>query len=392
MSRQDNWLEEYLLCTSGHETPELYSKWVGIGLIASALKQNVWLDMNTFELYPNMFIVIVDSPSSGKSHVINNFGLKLLLKADELDYNGVPINIYDQKINSAALIKSMSELYKKKKENCAVVIAEELGFFTDMGGENTNLTKVLIRTYDNSNLGNETIARALESVPKAQLNIIGGTTADSLKRSISKEFLGSGALSRIIFVHSEEIGEPMPFPEPPEGNKQRFHRLAKKLNEFKNFKGEFTFGKNAAKWYADWYIRYFKGVQDKEDKKMTKRVAGKLLKLAMIFSVARSDSLSIEIPDLVSAVKMLNEVQNNYHFIDRNLMKNEFGDRTQRLYDEIRKSKKIKHSDLMRKTYHWMPKKELEDCIATLVDSDMITAEFLQTRGAKKKTKVYQVI
>ena len=392
MSRQDDWLEEYLLCTSGHETPELYSKWVGIGLIASALKQNVWLDMNTFELYPNMFIVIVDSPSSGKSHVINNFGLKLLLKADELDYNGVPINIYDQKINSAALIKSMSELYKKKKENCAVVIAEELGFFTDMGGENTNLTKVLIRTYDNSNLGNETIARALESVPKAQLNIIGGTTADSLKRSISKEFLGSGALSRIIFVHSEEIGEPMPFPEPPEGNKQRFHRLAKKLNEFKNLKGEFTFGKNAAKWYADWYIRYFKGVQDKEDKKMTKRVAGKLLKLAMIFSVARSDSLSIEIPDLVSAVKMLNEVQNNYHFIDRNLMKNEFGDRTQRLYDEIRKSKKIKHSDLMRKTYHWMPKKELEDCIATLVDSDMITAEFLQTRGAKKKTKVYEVI
>jgi len=392
MSRQDDWLEEYLLCTSGHETPELYSKWVGIGLIASALKQNVWLDMNTFELYPNVFIVIVDSPSSGKSHVINNFGLKLLLKADELDYDGVPINIYDQKINSAALIKSMSELYKKKKENCAVVIAEELGFFTDMGGENTNLTKVLIRTYDNSNLGNETIARALESVPKAQLNIIGGTTADSLKRSISKEFLGSGALSRIIFVHSEEIGEPMPFPEPPEGNKQRFHRLAKKLNEFKNLKGEFTFGKNAAKWYADWYIRYFKGVQDKEDKKMTKRVAGKLLKLAMIFSVARSDSLSIEIPDLVSAVKMLNEVQNNYHFIDRNLMKNEFGDRTQRLYDEIRKSKKIKHSDLMRKTYHWMPKKELEDCIATLVDSDMITAEFLQTRGAKKKTKVYEVI
>jgi hypothetical protein len=392
MSRQDDWLEEYLLCTSGHETPELYSRWVGIGLIASALKQNVWLDMNTFELYPNVFIVIVDSPSSGKSHVINNFGLKLLLKADELDYDGVPINIYDQKINSAALIKSMSELYKKKKENCAVVIAEELGFFTDMGGENTNLTKVLIRTYDNSNLGNETIARALESVPKAQLNIIGGTTADSLKRSISKEFLGSGALSRIIFVHSEEVGEPMPFPDPPEGNKQRFHRLAKKLNEFKNLKGEFTFGKNAAKWYADWYIRYFNGVQDKEDKKMTKRVAGKLLKLAMIFSVARSDSLSIEIPDLVSAVKMLNEVQNNYHFIDRNLMKNEFGDRTQKLYDEIRKSKKIKHSDLMRKTYHWMPKKELEDCIATLVDSDMITAEFLQTRGAKKKTKVYQVI
>ena len=56
MSRQDDWLEEYLLCTSGHETPELYSKWVGIGLIASALKQNVWLDMNTFELYPNMLL------------------------------------------------------------------------------------------------------------------------------------------------------------------------------------------------------------------------------------------------------------------------------------------------------------------------------------------------
>ena len=85
ISRYDDWLTEYLYYTSGHEIPALYNKWTGILLIASVLKQHVYLDMGTYKLYPNMFTIIVDEASAGKSHAIERFGLNLLVRADEKD-------------------------------------------------------------------------------------------------------------------------------------------------------------------------------------------------------------------------------------------------------------------------------------------------------------------
>ena len=41
LTRYKNWLSEYEFYTSGHEVPALYHKWVGLGLIACVLKQNV---------------------------------------------------------------------------------------------------------------------------------------------------------------------------------------------------------------------------------------------------------------------------------------------------------------------------------------------------------------
>ena len=85
ISRYKNWLSEYMHYTSGHEVPELYNKWTGLGLIAACLKQNVSLNMGTFDLYPNLFTIIVDEASAGKSHAIERFGLGLLIRADEKD-------------------------------------------------------------------------------------------------------------------------------------------------------------------------------------------------------------------------------------------------------------------------------------------------------------------
>ena len=85
LKRYDDWLTEYMYYCSGHEVPELYSKWVGLGLIASCLKQNTFLPMGTFDLFTNLFVIIVDEASAGKSHAIERFGLGLLIRADEKD-------------------------------------------------------------------------------------------------------------------------------------------------------------------------------------------------------------------------------------------------------------------------------------------------------------------
>jgi hypothetical protein len=388
LSHYKDWLEEYIYYTSGHEVPQLYNKWVGIGLIASVLKQNVYLPMFTYDLYPNMFIVIVDEASSGKSHAIERFGLSLLMRADEKDPSG-NMYIYNQRITAAAMIKSMSELYKTKNENCVCVIAEELGFFTDMSGDNMNISNVLIKTYDNGLLASETIARSLDMTPKAQLNIIGATTPGSLKKSVGKQFLESGALSRMMFVHSTEPFTPMPFPKPPKENDTRKEYLADELNDFKNLSGKFKWSAEARDYYEKWYYKTCDNLEDIKDKQLVKRMSGKMLKIAMVLSVARKHNMILELNDVIDAIGIRNEAMNNYLYIENKLVTNEWGEKTQSILDIIKANKKLTHSELLRKVHHFMGLSELASAISTLEESDLIEVRSELSKNAKKPTKIY---
>lgn len=387
--RYKDWLKEYEFYTSGHEVPALYNRWVALGLIACVLKQNIWLDMGTFKLYPNLFIVVVDEAAAGKSHAIEKFGLDLLRKADAKDASNNRLYIYNQRITSAAMIKSMAQLYKDKGEHCVTVVAEELGFFTDMSGDNMNISNVLIKTFDNGDLSSETIARSLDFTPNAQLNIIGGTTPGSLKDSVGKKFLETGALSRIIFIHSEELSEPMPFPCPPSGNKIRKEYLADDLNEFKTLRGAFEWSKSAIEHYVGWYKQTYEDLEVRKDKLLVKRIASKMLKIAMILSVARKHNLTIELSDVIDAIGMRNEALNNYTYIDNKLMMNEYGDKIQSVLDIIKVNKKIRHSDLLRKVHHYMPLLEFKNAIETLHDAEQIDIKRELAEGAKKPSKTY---
>lgn len=389
LTRYTDWLTEYLHFTSGHEVPQLYSKWTGLGLIASVLKQNVYIDMGTYRLFPNIFIIMVDEASAGKSHAIERFGLNLLIRADEKDASNNKLYIYNQRITAAAMIKSMSELYKEKKENCVTVIAEELGFFTDMSGDNMNISNVLIKTFDNGNLSSETIARNLDFTPNAQLNIIGGTTPGSLKDSVGKKFLEAGALSRMIFIHSEELSSPMPFPKPPKDNKMRREYLADDLNEFKTLKGKFKWEADAIEYYEQWYRKTWQNFEQRKDKLLVKRMANKMLKIAMILSVARKHKLVLELSDIIDAIKIRNEALDNYGYIDNKLAMNEFGEKVQSILDIITVNKKITHTDLLRKTQHYLGLNEFKSGIETLAEAELIEVKRIYTKGAKKPTKIY---
>jgi len=390
LKRYDDWLQEYLYFTSGHEIPTLYNQWTGILLIAAVLKQHVYLDMGTYKLYPNMFVIIIDEASAGKSHAVERFGLNLLVRADEKDASDNKLYIYNQRITAAAMIKSMSELYKEKGEHCVTVIAEELGFFTDMSGDNMNISNVLIKTYDNGMLGSETIARSLDYIPNAQLNIMGGTTPDSLKDSVSKKFIEAGALSRMIFIHSEELSNPMPFPIPPKGNDIRKEYLADDLNDFKTLRGKFRWDAEAIEYYEKWYRKTWNNFEERKDKLLVKRMANKMLKIAMILSVARKHNLILELSDIIDAIKIRNESLNNYLYIDTKLTTSEFGTKVQSVLDIIKVNKKMKHSELMKKVYHWLQGKEFNSAIDTLVEADLIEVETIRTKNATKPTKIYK--
>ncbi|MDD2777513.1 MAG: DUF3987 domain-containing protein, partial [Methanocellales archaeon] len=245
------------------------------------------------------------------------------------------------------------------------------------------------KTYDNDDLSNETIARSFEGVPNAQFNIIGGTTPDSLKESVAKKFIGDGVVSRITFIHSEDIGDPKPFPTPPPDNGRRKTYLAYDLNEFKRLRGEFQWTQEAVDCYENWYVSLANSSTVRDDKLLVKRLAGKMLKIAMILSVARKHNLILEAEDIVDAIRYRNEALNNYLYIDKKLTTNEFGDKIQKLLDKIKYKRKVTHSELMKSEHHWIHGVDFNNAIMTLEEAEMIEIKTEYTEGSKKPAKVY---
>jgi len=52
-------------------------------------------------------------------------------------------------------------------------------------------------------------------------------------------------------------------------------------------------------------------------------------------------------------------------------------------------NKKMKHSDLLRKTHHYLGLNEFTNAINTLVEADLIEIERIYTKNATKPTKIY---
>ena len=50
------------------------------------------------------------------------------------------------------------------------------------------------------------------------------------------------------------------------------------------------------------------------------------------------------------------------------------------------------HSDLLRKVHYFMGAYEFNNAINTLVEAELIEIDTMQTKNAKKKTKIYKWI
>ena len=60
MSDSDyNFLRDFVALSVDTEIPQEFMLWCGISGIGASLGRRVWVDMNTFLIYPNMYIVLL---------------------------------------------------------------------------------------------------------------------------------------------------------------------------------------------------------------------------------------------------------------------------------------------------------------------------------------------
>jgi hypothetical protein len=79
---ESNFLRKFVSLFEGTEVPDRFAVWAGVSCLSAMLERRIWIDMNIFSVYPNMFIVFVAEAGRMRKSTAAAMTRKLLSKTD----------------------------------------------------------------------------------------------------------------------------------------------------------------------------------------------------------------------------------------------------------------------------------------------------------------------
>lgn len=320
MARREfqNWLKSFLdFVGPNSETPFEMLFWSGVSAIAGCLQRRVWLDQGRYILYPNFFIVLVaDAGVIQKSTTINE-AMSLLKKVptvrfapDSTTWEGFIKYMEDS--HQADNILSEDLDAEQTKTAAITISASELSTFLDP--TNKAMLSALTKLWDCEDVFVKlTKFSGTEEIEKPCLNLIGGTTPAWMRDSFDRWSREGGFVSRTIFLYGEEKRQLIPFPK--KKDKVYQDKLINDLIAMSKMAGEYTLEPKAIELGDAWYTEHNQKVKKAgyvDSSGFKDRKQSHILKLAMILSAAKSESMKITAEDWAEAVVLMDSAELNF--------------------------------------------------------------------------------
>lgn len=312
----DDWLEGFVEHASVGEAPLDLLWWVGVSTIAGALRRRVWIDQSTFQWVPNFYIVAVAPPGIISKTTTANVGFSLLKQV-------AGINFGPDIMSWQALVQYMGTdevgqtfetpgggHYDQAAVTCAI---DEYGTFIDPFDRQQidNLTGL----WDGKagTLWKASKTQGHDRVTNPWLNVFACTTPNWLETNFPESFLGSGFMSRHIFVFATEKRQLIAYPgeNDPKGYKLREGKLVQDLERIAEYAGVYHMTRDAIEWGTKWYGEHWGkfGKETRERLGFPARKQTHLHKLAMVISAARGAFPHITREHLEEANRRLEAVE-----------------------------------------------------------------------------------
>jgi hypothetical protein len=131
----------------------------------------------------------------------------------------------------------------------------------------------------------------------------------------------------------------------------------------------------ATKWYKEWYSGHHgRGFDDEKFAGYHERKPDHLLRLAMLMKLASNRSLTIQIPDLDQALKILNWLETFLPGVFRMVAESTTGELHQKLLKQLANAseQRMSHSALLRLNQHVVNARQFREAIETLKESACI--------------------
>jgi hypothetical protein len=378
MTGNFNFLKSYCRLLENTEVPPRFALWTGIASLLATLQRNIWIEQESYRIYPNFYFLLVAGAGQKKDTAIN-LPKKLLNRLEP------KLKTISNKITPESLIATLEgDKNAKGKTTSAqcggIVIAGELATFLDSTAHDRGLGPILTALFDCPDVfEHSTIGRGLIKLVNTHLSILGGSTVELLRDCLPKNAIGGGFSSRTLFVYEDQLAPPVAWIKPDAERVGIENQLVEYLQELTKLEGAVKLDPNAIDLYTRIYNdRYAKRVDmDSAGLKVYEnRRHLHLLKCAMAIMVSEDPHrLEMTTHDISTAEYLLQEVENFLPRIIQLLVTTEQGHTTNQIKTYIESKKEVKRSDLTRRFALQYNAMELSMMVDTLIKSNLVKIE-----------------
>jgi len=379
-----DWLPAFMDYTTGTEAPRLMHFWCGVSAIAGALRRKVWIDMKRFKWTPTFYIIFVAPPGVISKTTTMDLGMDLLKAVPGIKF-GPDVVTWQALVERFAAAQESFQYGDEWLPMSPLTLASgELGNLIDP--MNKDMINFYITMWDGrSSFEKGTKTSGNDSVSAPWINMIGCTTPHWIADNMPAATVGGGFTSRCIFVFGDKKENFIAYPDEhvsTDHEAKRAALIADLEHMAINLVGEFQITKEARAWGSAWYESLWS--QDDRDG-MTDHFNGyrarkqtHLHKLAMVLSVSRSDSLIIEVEDLILANAMLEQAEKDLDKVFSRIGRTEESLQAERFIMIVKRHGRIGYAKAYQHVHAYFPDfKDFEGILAGAIRSGVIRMEFV---------------
>lgn len=327
-----SWLDEIVDQHRELESPLSFWRWSAIAAISAVVKDNVWLNRQIYNLYPNIYVMLHADSGLKKGPPVSM--AKRLVKM----VNNT--NIISGRSSIQGILKDMGSGHTQpggkviSKSNVFICSSELSSSIVEDKVAMTILTDLYDRQY------NEGEWRSLLKMESFQLKNPTVTMLTATNEAHSSEFfdkkdIHGGYFARTFIIYESRRNRPnsllYPLTNPPD-----YQKSAEYLKTLSKLAGPFrplaathqsdihTYSKvkdnrelyftEAGLFYDDWYDEFLTIIDQQETKDQTgtlNRFGDSVLKVAMLLALARCPELEIDLESMKEAIELCQSLVGN---------------------------------------------------------------------------------
>lgn len=338
---QPNFLRDYMSYCDITESPQIYDFWSGLACLSSIVSKRVWIDQGHFNVYANLYVVLVGGPGQRKTTAMN-VTKDIIRKLKEIPF--------------AATCMTKEAVCLDMQKNCIKtfqhpvtggiqeytpysLILTELSHFLAINP--AFMIDFLTTIYDQESYETKTKNKGDDIIPGPYIVLLACTTPNNIQRYLKEDVISGGFSRRCLFVWSDDDGDPKAFPEETEIARAAMANCLSYGKELLTLKGQFQWESSAKKFYEDWYIKLFNKLRTHPDPMTLGYYKSKhmqLLKVAMLLSIAESPSLVMKTEHLELGIEQLGVLEARLPKVFDGMGRNELNPVKAKLMDLVSKA------------------------------------------------------
>lgn len=310
-----DFITDFLTFTENQVSPEIHRKWAGISCLAGALERRVWVRAGELINYPNLYIILVAPPGTGK-YVIET--VRELWTDTVKPNTEIPaFHIAPDSVTRASLIDDLSDakcsfipptspIYTY---HALLVPSEEFEIL--MPGYDPHFIASFNSFFNAKPYHRETRRyghRQNVEIVRPLLHVLAGTTPSYYNR-FPDDAWNTGLIRRIIMVYASDPPYKDLFQSSIDRTEER-KRLLHRLAQLSSLYGQATWENDSWKLIEDWHRKGEQPLLTHSRLTYYNRTRAQfILKLSLVSAVSRLGVPTIEPSDVIRAMEWLFEAE-----------------------------------------------------------------------------------